>query len=79
MIALGDGAAAETGPGSGPGARDGAAWPEPTAVVPLLAGRGPVAGAPAAYVCRDFTCRMPVTDPMELQAALAYPAQAPQE
>jgi len=80
VIALGDGAAVKTGPGSGTaGATDGPAWPEPTAVVPLLAGRGPVAGAPAAYVCRDFTCRMPVTDPMELQAALAYPAQAPQE
>jgi uncharacterized protein YyaL (SSP411 family) len=38
-----------------------------------------VAGAPAAYVCRDFTCRMPVSDPMELRTILAYPAQAPQE
>jgi uncharacterized protein len=70
VIALGDGAA---------GGVDGPAWPEPTAAVPLLAGRGLVADAPAAYVCRDFTCRMPVTDPMELRAVLAYPAQAPQE
>jgi uncharacterized protein YyaL (SSP411 family) len=64
VIALGDGTA-------------GTAGPEPGEAVPLLAGRGFVAGGPAAYVCRDFTCRMPVTDPMELRAALAYPAPAP--
>jgi uncharacterized protein len=38
--------------------------------IPLLAGRDPVAGAAAAYVCRDFTCRAPVTDPDQLAAAL---------
>jgi len=38
--------------------------------VPLLVGRGLVDGAPAAYVCRNFTCRAPVTDPVELAAAL---------
>jgi uncharacterized protein YyaL (SSP411 family) len=43
------------------------------AEVPLLAGRHPVDGSPAVYVCRNFTCRMPVTDPMELRDALAYP------
>ncbi|MFI6325354.1 thioredoxin domain-containing protein [Nonomuraea sp. NPDC050556] len=35
--------------------------------VPLLQGRGT---APAAYVCRNFTCRMPVTTPEELRAEL---------
>ena len=79
----GDGPAAGAGDGTAGGATAdagdgaGAAGREPVEAVPLLAGRGLVAGAPAAYVCRDFTCRMPVTDPMELRAALDYPAPAP--
>ncbi|HEY3686490.1 MAG TPA: thioredoxin domain-containing protein [Streptosporangiaceae bacterium] len=40
------------------------------ATVPLLEGRDPVDGAPAAYVCRDFACRMPVTTPEALAAEI---------
>jgi uncharacterized protein len=42
--------------------------------VPLLDGRGLVNGAPAAYVCRQFTCQAPVTTPEQLRAVLAQPA-----
>jgi uncharacterized protein len=41
--------------------------------VPLLAGRRQVDGAPAAYVCRNFTCQAPVTTPEALRALLAAP------
>jgi uncharacterized protein YyaL (SSP411 family) len=41
------------------------------AQLPLLEGRGLVDGAPAAYVCRQFTCRAPVTTPQQLRDALA--------
>ncbi|WP_435060023.1 thioredoxin domain-containing protein [Streptomyces sp. bgisy060] len=37
---------------------------------PLLKDRPLVAGGPAAYVCRHFTCDAPVTDPVELRRRL---------
>ncbi|MFG3121353.1 thioredoxin domain-containing protein [Streptomyces sp. NPDC048201] len=40
---------------------------------PLLAHRPLVKGDPAAYVCRDFTCEAPVTDPDALRTALGGP------
>ncbi|HEX6070015.1 MAG TPA: thioredoxin domain-containing protein [Longimicrobiaceae bacterium] len=39
-------------------------------VVPLLADRDIVGGSAAAYVCRRFTCRRPVTEPSALLAEL---------
>ena len=38
--------------------------------VPLLEGRDLVDGAPAAYVCRGFVCRLPVTSPADLNREL---------
>jgi hypothetical protein len=36
----------------------------------LLADRAPLGGAPTAYVCRHFVCRLPVTTPEELVSQL---------
>jgi uncharacterized protein YyaL (SSP411 family) len=54
-----------TSPGAvvvvGPGDADG---------VPLLADRAEVDGRPAAYICRNFVCQRPVTEPAELREPL---------
>ena len=44
--------------------------PGEESALPLLADRGLVNGRPAAYVCENFTCRLPVTMPEELRAEL---------
>ncbi len=39
--------------------------------IPLLRGREPLHGQATAYVCRQFVCQLPVTEPEALQAQLA--------
>jgi uncharacterized protein len=47
-----------------------AAGPEGSEQPPLLAARTSVDNQPAAYVCENFTCQLPVTDPSELRRQL---------
>jgi len=57
-----------------PGAGAGRDQPALVAVDEAVAGRGLVDGAPAAYVCRHFTCQAPVTTPQQLREVLAAPS-----
>jgi uncharacterized protein YyaL (SSP411 family) len=47
-----------------------------SSVVPLLADRVSTDGRATAYVCRQFTCRLPVTEPSALADQLAEAASA---
>jgi uncharacterized protein len=42
-----------------------------SSVVPLLGGRFALNGRPTAFVCRNFACRQPVTEPEALAAMLS--------
>ncbi len=41
-----------------------------SADLPLVRGKGPVGGRPALYVCRNFACEAPITDPTAVRDAL---------
>ncbi len=49
------------------------AWGDPDRATdhPLLAGKNLVAGRPALFVCRNFACRKPITDPSDIAELLA--------
>lgn len=40
-------------------------------LTPLVEGKGSFGGKPAAYVCRDGACKLPITDPEALARELA--------
>jgi uncharacterized protein len=48
----------------------------PASAIPLLEGRTAIDGRPTAYVCRQFACRLPVTDPDALRGQLREPVTA---
>jgi uncharacterized protein YyaL (SSP411 family) len=54
-----------------------AGGPEGTEQPPLMQGRTLLDGRPSAYVCQNFTCRLPVTDPGELRDLFAEQLTSP--
>ena len=44
-------------------------------LAPFTKGHVPVDGKAAAYVCRDFACQMPTTDPKKLAELLDVAAE----
>ncbi|MBH0189579.1 MAG: hypothetical protein HP493_12300 [Nitrospira sp.] len=43
--------------------------------LPLLEGKQPVDGQPALYICRNFSCRQPITNPLAISDALQTSAR----
>ncbi|MCE5263841.1 MAG: thioredoxin domain-containing protein [Deltaproteobacteria bacterium] len=54
---------------------EGEAEPAITGIAPFTREMRPIDGRAAAYVCRNFSCRQPVTDPEALAALLAEEGQ----
>lgn len=52
------------------GRHEGASEGGRTAALPLLAGRGAVGGLTTAYVCRNYACELPETEPTEVRVRL---------
>ncbi len=46
-------------------------------LAPFTASHGPVDDAAAAYVCRDFSCQLPTTDPAQLGSLVSDGGDAP--
>jgi len=83
LAIVGDPAAADTrallATATGSGRRDlvvAAAADPASSVVPLLADRVAIGGRATAYVCRQFACRLPVTEPAALADQLTGAASA---
>ncbi len=47
------------------------------AFIPLLAGRASIGGQATAYVCRNYVCNLPVSEPAALAAQLEIEAKRP--
>ena len=53
--------------------------PEHPSSLPLLRDRPAVSGKPTLYICRNYTCRQPITDPRSVIEALQADQTAPRE
>ncbi len=53
--------------------------PEHPSSLPLLKDRPAVSGKPTLYICRNYTCRQPITDPRAVREALQADQTAPRE